>query len=88
MTETTEIKALTEANGTMDAIYVDDNDSATYLPDLINGLTAEEEEHGGATVLVETDGPGKLVLTRMEGGYRAGHYGTILDVDHPEAARY
>lgn len=83
MTETTAIKALTEANKTMDAIYVDDNNSATYLPDLMNDPENDETE-----VLVETDGAGKLVLTRMEDGYRAGRYGAILDVDHPEASRY
>lgn len=83
MTETTAIKALAEANETMDAIYVDDNNDATYLPDLL--LDADSDE---TTVIVESDGAGKLVLTRMEDGYRAGHYGTILDVDHREAARY
>lgn len=83
MTETTAIKALTEANEKMDAIYVDDNDSATYLPDVMSDPDNDE-----TPVIVETDGPGKLVLTKMEDGYRAGHYGTILDVDHPEAARY
>ena len=83
MTETTAIKALTEANETMDAIYVDDNNGAQYLPDTVHDL-----EDDGAVVIVETDGPGKLVLTRMKDGYRTGHYGTILDVDHPEAARY
>ena len=85
MTETTEIRALIEASKTMDAVYVDDNGEATYLPDLIASLTGVEIEHGGRTVLVETDGPGKLVLTHMVDGYRTGHAGTILDVDHPEA---
>lgn len=83
MTETTAIKALTEANETMDAIYVDDNNNAIYLPDLLNDPDNDE-----TPVIVESDGEGKLVLTRMQDGYRAGHYGTILDVDHPEAARY
>lgn len=83
MTETTAIKALTEANETMDAIFVDDNNGAIYLPDLMN-----DPEDDQTPVIVESDGAGKLVLTRMEDGYRAGHYGTILDVDHREAARY
>ncbi len=83
MTETTAIQALTEANETMDAIYVDNNNSATYLPDLLDD--ADDDQ---TSVLVETEGEGKLVLTRMQDGYRTGHYGTILGVDHPEAARY
>lgn len=83
MTETTAIKALIEANETMDAIFVDDNNGAQYLPDIVHDL-----EDDGAEVHVVSDGEGKLVLTRMEDGYIAGHYGTILDVDHPEAAQY
>lgn len=82
----TATQALTEANETMDAIYVDANDSAAYLPDLLND--AVDADYDETPVIVETDGTGKLVLTRMEDGYRAGHYGTILNVDHPEAVGY
>lgn len=82
----TATQALEAANKEMDAIYVDANDSAAYLPDLLNN--AVDADYDETPVIVETDGKGKLVLTRMEDGYRAGHYGTILDVDHREASRY
>ncbi len=87
MAETTAGQALIEANGEMDAISVDGNNSAAYLPDIVNEMY-EELSVDQVAVIVESDGPGKLVLTKMTDGYRDGYYGTILDVNHPEAAIY
>ncbi len=74
--ETTAGQAITEINAEMDAVFVDDNNSATYLPDVVGDM-----EDDGTTVIVEWDGEHTAILTRMEDGYRAGHYGAVYSVE-------
>ncbi len=81
--ETTAGQAITKLNAEMDAVFVDGNNSAAYLPDVVGDM-----EDDGTTVIVEWDGGETAILTRMEDGYRAGHYGAVYTVERAEALGY